>query len=42
MAIKCFFGRHEWAGCKCLHCNTYRDEQHDFNDGCKCIQMYYD
>ena len=35
MRLYCFFGKHEWNGCKCLHCNNVIDENHDF-DGCIC------
>ncbi len=30
MNIKCYFGYHNWDGCKCKECGKARDK-HDFN-----------
>lgn len=37
MNLKCFFGSHQWNGCKCSKCGKTRDAEHDWSKDCnKC------
>jgi hypothetical protein len=39
--LKCFFGTHQWNGCKCSVCGKIRGEQHVLDDGCECKRCGY-
>lgn len=35
MSLKCFFGVHQWNGCKCITCGKLRNEEHDWARDCE-------